>query len=291
MIINKDSAFDPFAYSGSRVLPIREDGGPWVSWVKHRDSYGWCAPGRITEPMGSTPIELVMSVFLEYEETALDRVHCCGDGVLSLGPLGATVSSGEAISALGRCQEAHRSIFNSIMQPVWDAAGVTVERGRLRDVSRDVELSTWRSKNHAVRLGSDSISWGSKGRGKVQKERARIWVSSMATLLGDERVQRVFVGEWVGALLRQVTAPDSIWPRAGEIWTLTPPALVRVAALLAVGYRRPDIASYVRGKSKSKTGDLGVLTDEALGVWAPADVEKFSRDLERAYTIGEEKIL
>lgn len=265
--------FDPFNYIGSGALKKREDGEPWVSWVRHGDTWGWCAPGELTRLEDRQAPHRMLNVFLAYEKTAFDRVHCCGDGILAIGPLGATFASGKAQSALAQCCSYNRTLFNRIMRAARDATGVSMGHD-LWDEDAGRPLTKHRDINRALRLGADSVKWKSKGRGQIQKDRAHLWVSSCAKLLREPAFSVPLVCAWLDTL--GAAALRRFWPGAKSMWYYSQERQARWATLLTLCYRYPQLQHYpelLPGDDFRKLADL----DSSLGDAFAEDVDRVER--------------
>lgn len=216
--------FDPILDAPPPPAPRTPDGSPWVQWVKHEDSEGWCAAGTRQPGRASTFWEITFGIAASCHGVAIDQVHAASRGILAMGAFGVTLQSGYAQLLLHTCLVEDPVKFVDVMAPVFHATGAHTKPTEkspsgiaLADENGALMLSEERLRK-LVLLGSNSVKWTGP-----QKQRARLWVSCVSELLRNEQMDRAQVTffsrlmpELAGEELRQLIR----WPRHGaeETW-------------------------------------------------------------------------
>lgn len=206
--------------------PTREPGGrPWTSWVKKGGYQGWRAGGRAMLP-GGRFWEQTLSIAGEYFGAHANDVHCLGPGILSVGVLGATFQSGYGQRLLQQCLLTDPVRFVNVMAPLLQETGARTKTSEkspsgvaLVDARGTVVVSE-PALREIVLLGADAVTWTS-----AQKDRARLWVSSVSELLRDEhmdRAQAEFAAEVLPSVLHPEVQRGLRWSgNADDTWQYT----------------------------------------------------------------------
>ena len=194
-------------------------GEPWVTWQKHQNYGGWCAPGT-RSLRGATPVfwHITLGAASAVLGTRVDTVHAVGPAILSVGALGLTFRSGYGQLLLGECVKHEPFAFFNAMAPVL----VTGARLRLTNKSPSGVALVAENGSSAltaaeiaeiVCLGSGPTKWT-----RQAEKHARIWVSSVSALLRDECM------DWAQERVTCLVLPKMIsgrsalqlrWPRDG----------------------------------------------------------------------------
>lgn len=162
---------DPFELPGD--APGRtSDGDVWVRWANVGAYAGWYAVGTRQPKGGRSFWSKVYALATSVGNGTVDAVHAIGPGVLSLGGLSVTMSSGMAQELLHACLERHPLRWMECMAPVLTEAHALRILGFAReDPMADLE--------EAVR---------------ASKERSRLWVQCCSHMLRDARFDEVQEG-------------------------------------------------------------------------------------------------
>ncbi len=216
-----------FDVLGSKCLP--EDapsrtpqGRPWVRWCMRAEDSGWCAAGARRPSFGAKTFwETTFAVACRAAGSNVDQVHAVGSGILALGGLGVTLSSGYAQKLLYKCLEHNPARFLEVMAPVVHATGVFVKpcakspSGIALMDERGHPLLTETELRSLVTGGAAGVKWTSK-----QKSVARLWVSVTSELLRDDSMdaaQCAFASEVLPELLCAPVRQGIRWsPSSGE---------------------------------------------------------------------------
>jgi len=216
-----------FDVLGSQYVP--EDapartpqGRPWVRWCMRAEDSGWCAAGARAPGFGTKTFwETTFAVACQAAGSNVDQVHAVGSGILSLGGLGVTLSSGYAQKLLYKCLEQSPARFLEVLAPVVHATGVFVKPC----AKSPSGIALMDEKGHPLLTETElrSLVTGGAVRGKwtsKQKSVARLWVSVTSELLRDESMdaaQCAFAAEVLPELLGPPARQDIRWsPNSGE---------------------------------------------------------------------------
>lgn len=178
-----------------------KDGKPWVRWSK--DGYtGWKYPGMI-DIMFPSRIrnDWLLAFFSVVFQTAVgfkesnkyDSVHCVGEGVLYLGPLGFDLKSGRAQKLYSKILQSNPEDFMDCMGPLMVSESFFF---RGEDFIKEGKSCDLKDIARIIRRGSDGVTWT-----PAQKDCARRWVSNTVTLL-----QKVSYNTYVRALKNILTS-------------------------------------------------------------------------------------
>lgn len=196
--------------------PARTKGGrAWARWAKHGAYSGWYAVGARPPRLSGHPgfWEAVFSVACACAGSNVDQVHCCGEGILSLGGLGVTVRSGYAQLLLHCCLLHSPARYVEVMAPVMYETGVYPKPS----TKSPSGVGLYYSDGHPVQSLRSVICEGSDGEhwSERQKKRAQLWVSSCSELLRDETMdaaQHAFVAQVMPWFLSAPMKASILWP-------------------------------------------------------------------------------
>jgi hypothetical protein len=246
--------------------PARTSSGdPWVKWEKHLGMQGWVALGTRRSARGTTFWQVTYSIAVAALGGLVDQVHC-SPGILSMGGLGVTLRSGYAQLLLHKCLVADPVRFLDVMAPVIhlcgahtkicerSPSGVALADDKGRPVTSEEGL------RNLVLLGGGPFRWTNP-----QKQRARIWVSSVSRLLRDERMDRAqvdFAAMILPELLDEDTRELLRWPKHGaeDTWQYPREHQALWAFYLVLSMRFPELArSTLTGADQEPSDVLRLL--------------------------------
>jgi hypothetical protein len=227
----------PLMSEGAFELPedpplVTEDGRPWVRWANVEPWCGWYTLGTRYYRGDEEPDTrdgfwgCVCRLAAEVGNGRADACHCLGPGVLSVGGLGLTVSSGFGVALLGRCLAEAPLHWVSCMSPVIHASGtyVRVSDGGVDSVvlenTEHGELHRQEEFEGAIRGGSTGDRWSG-----AQKRAARLWVEGVSRTLAHpamDHAQAQFCRDHVPRILGPAAALIQ-WPSNGiqDGWMFT----------------------------------------------------------------------
>jgi hypothetical protein len=184
----------PLLLEGAFELPdnpplVTEDGRPWVRWARVGPWSGWYTLGTRQVRTGDEDSGIgfwlaVCRLASEVGNGRADACHCLGPGVLSVGGLGLTVSSGFGSALLARCLCEAPLHWMTTMAPAIHASGTYVrvsDDGVDNVVLENVEHGKLRRQEEfegAIRGGSTGDRWSG-----AQKRQARVWVECVSRAL------------------------------------------------------------------------------------------------------------
>jgi len=240
--------------------PVRTASGePWVRWV-HRGIYdGWATQGSRDASKKTTFWEVTFDAAVRVLGNRVDQVHCAGEGILSVGGLGVTLRSGYAQLLLHTCLVTDPAKFVDAMAPVFHATGAhtkasnKVPGGVVLADERGRPVTSEEGLRDLVLLGSKSVKWTNP-----QKQRARIWVSSISRLLRDERMDRAqvaFAEAILPGLLDDELKALVRWPTHGaeDTWQYTREHQALWAFCLVTSIQFPELVrAIITGAMRSE---------------------------------------
>lgn len=203
-------------------------GDPWLRWAKVGDYSGWYSIGERKPEFGERPSfwEAVLTLATEVGNGNLDAVHCIGPGILSVGGLGVTASSGYAQALLADCLEAAPAHFlNNMGRVIYESGGWvhTDENGNAAFASEDGRLVIEHGDiEFLVRRGGSQSGWQWTS---FRKRIAKLWVESISRMLRHpkmDEVQARFCQQHIPRLMDPVRLLIN-WPREGirDGWMFT----------------------------------------------------------------------
>lgn len=178
------SGDEPFARDATAHPTTTPSGLPWVRWARVGDNAGYIHDG--SKLPGSADgadsfVGRVIRIGAAIGNTRLDAVHCVGDGILSVGPLGFDMSDGAAIRLLAACVDLNGSKALDTLAEVCVQSGYYFGEDNLRGLGgREVVAAP--CSESIIRSGTvgKQARWNPNN-----KKRAHQWVESIARLLRD----------------------------------------------------------------------------------------------------------
>jgi len=239
-------------------LPVRtESGDPWTRWIVQGDFAGWQALGSRKPPAGGAFWESVLCTAAACSGNRIDRVHCCGPGILYLGPLGMQLTTGMAQKLLLYCLEARPERYVEIMAPVASVYPKRTDKSPSGvALYHDGQPVLWTALRTVVTGGSDGEKW-SRSAQKI----ARTWVTCCSKLLRDDSMDAAqvrLVQEVAPASLSSLTHRAIRWPRdaTGGWWQYSREQQLLWAIAMVMGLENPSVTEAVFIKAwKSFHGD------------------------------------
>ena len=226
------------------------DGAPWLRWANVGEHSGWYSIGtRRLDPVGSPTQEAndhfwsaVYTLASEVGNGCVDAVHCLGPGVLSVGGLGVTVSSGYGQALLTACLRQEPLWWLGSMAQVIHESKVAL-RHDVRGVGSAAlfrtgggALFSQEELDLAVRGGSASEKWTG-----AQKRLSFTWVECVSSLLRHAEMdpaQVQFCAAHVPDLIPGLVRERIAWPSNGIedswMWTIEQRALWAAAMVLVL---------------------------------------------------------
>jgi hypothetical protein len=213
---------DPFTLPDDLPLaPTRtESGAPWVRWANVGNHEGWYAYGSRKPPFAVRPTfwQKTFTLCSAIGNVHMDAVHTIGPGILSLGALGVTASSGYAQALLHYCLESNPARFLQTMMPAMHA-------------SKGLYPRDWRdSPSGYVFSTVEGVVSSAEVRELIQapysKLISHLWVEGCSHLLRDDsfdEVQVAFLQDFAPKLLSQSLRTLLRWPRTDvpDTWSFT----------------------------------------------------------------------
>jgi hypothetical protein len=178
------SGDEPFARDAAAHPGTTPAGRPWVRWARVGDAAGYLHDG--TKLPGSADgadsfVGRVIRIGAAIGNTSLDAVHCVGDGILSVGPLGFDMTNGAAIRLLAACVDLNGSKALDIMGEVCVRSGYYFGENNLRGLGgREVVAAPCSENIIRGGTGGKQARWNPNN-----KKRAHEWVESIARLLRE----------------------------------------------------------------------------------------------------------
>lgn len=207
------------------VRPTTRQGDPWLRWANVGNYSGWYSVGERSPNFGERLSfwEAVLTLATEVGNGKLDAVHCVGPGILSVGGLGVTASSGYAQALLADCLEAKPLHYMRHMGIVIAESGAWLHELDDGEVCLETQhgLTT-----HIVQVEGAIRRGGGTSWSRSQKRVAKKWVEYTSRMLRDPKmddVQVQFCAKHVPKLLAPVHSLIR-WPNSGirDGWMYTP---------------------------------------------------------------------
>lgn len=207
------------------VRPTTRAGDPWLRWARVGDYSGWYSVGERSPSFGERLSfwEAVLTLSTEVGNGKLDAVHCIGPGILSVGGLGITASSGYAQALLAYCLEAAPLHFMRHMGIVISESGAwlhSADDGSISFATQFGLATAIRDIEYSVRRGGN-VTWS-----RSQKRVAKKWVEHTSKMLRNPKMDEIqvqFCSEHIPKLLTPVHSLIR-WPNSGirDGWMYTP---------------------------------------------------------------------